>query len=405
MNNQSFIDSTLNVIQAEYEKQIQLLTHRITICAGTGCVANGSLKVFDAFRTQLNQRQLLVSLILKDEQRSTYLSKSGCQGFCQIGPLITIDPGNIFYTAVSENDVDEIIEKTILKGEFVDRLLYKDAFTGQRCTCAHDITFYKKQQRFVLEKCGKINPDDIREYIYHEGYRAAAKACQELSDIEICSFILESGLRGRGGGGFPTGLKWELTRKQVSDNKFIICNGDEGDPGAFMDRSVMEGNPHGVIEGIIIASKAIGAQEGYVYVRAEYPLAVRRMKKAVEDARKLGILGQHILGSDHSFDLIVMEGAGAFVCGEETALIASIEGERGIPRMRPPYPAVKGLWEKPTLVNNTETFSLISWIIRNGAAEFSKNGTQGSKGTKVFALAGKVNRGGHQRGEGHHRHR
>jgi NADH-quinone oxidoreductase subunit F len=291
---------------------------------------------------------------------------------------------------VREDDVVELIEKTVLKDEIVERLLYKNPADGKQYKTTADIPFYKKQTRFLLEDCGKINPEDINEYINHGGYESAFKVCTAMTDEETCKLMIDSGLRGRGGGGFPTGVKWDLTRKSRSDKKYVICNGDEGDPGAFMDRSIMEGNPHSVIEGMIIASKAIGADEGYVYVRMEYPLAVERMKTAVKQAQELGILGKNILGSGHNFKIHIMEGAGAFVCGEETALIASVEGERGMPRPKPPFPAVKGLFGKPTVINNVETLANIPKIFKIGADEYRKTGTKTSPGTKTFALTGHV---------------
>ena len=323
------------------------------------------------------------------KHQDVFMSKSGCQGFCQVGPLLTIFPDNILYTKVKEADVTEIVEKTLLGKQKVDRLLYVDPTRGNTCTGPNDIPFYTQQTRHVLKPCSFLNPEDVKEYIGNGGYKAARKALQMTSQ-EVCKLVLDSGLRGRGGGGFPTGRKWELTRIQERDQKYVICNGDEGDPGAFMDRSVMEGNPHSVIEGMIITGHAIGATEGYVYVRAEYPLAVQRVKRAVEDATKAGILGDNILGSKNSFRLHVMEGAGAFVCGEETALIASIEGGRGMPRPKPPFPAQSGLWGKPTVINNVETLASVPLIIAGGIEAFRSLGTEKSPGTKTFALTGHV---------------
>jgi NADH-quinone oxidoreductase subunit F len=318
------------------------------------------------------------------------MTESGCQGFCQMGPLVTIEPDNILYVGVKPEDVKEIIEKTLLSKELIDRLLFHEPSNGKLCKCTDEIEFYKRQSRTVLLKCGNINPNDINEYIAGNGYTAAEKAYLKMSAKEVCEEITFSGLRGRGGGGFLTGKKWSLTLKEESDKKYIICNGDEGDPGAFMDRSIMEGNPHSVLEGMLIAGKAIGANEGYVYVRLEYPLAVQRIKNAVKQAEEMGILGDNVFGSGNSFKISVMEGAGAFVCGEETALMMSIEGKRGMPNPKPPFPAQKGLWGKPTVINNVETLATVPLILNSGASEFRKKGTQNSPGTKTFALTGHV---------------
>ncbi len=382
------INIELLKIAEEYNKKITLKTKRIIICAGTGCVANGSLKVHAEFVKQIAEKGLDVVVELKEEKPGVYVSKSGCQGFCQMGPLVTMLPENILYTKVKAEDVKEIVEKTILAGEVVERLLYKDPTTGKFCKNTEEINFYKKQYRFILKQCGTIDPEDISEYIAESGYKSAEKAALNMTDKEICDEILKSGLRGRGGGGFPTGKKWEMARQQPKGKKYIICNGDEGDPGAFMNRSVMEGNPHSVIEGMIIGALAIGADEGYVYVRTEYPLAVKRMRKAVIDAERIGILGNNIFNSGKNVKLSVMEGAGAFVCGEETALMASIEGKRGMPTPKPPFPVQSGLLEKPTVINNVETFANIPLILRIGADEFRKIGTPGSPGTKTFAVTG-----------------
>lgn len=384
----------LKTIHKEYAENLKQVQRRVIVCAGTGCVANGSLKVYDQLAKELTVCGLTVTLELHHEAKpaakSTYISKSGCQGFCQMGPLVTILPENIFYIRVKPSDVEEIVHKTLVKGEVIQRLLYVDPATGRACKTQSDIPFYQKQKRFVLKACGHVDPEDIREYIYQGGYEAARGAVCFMQPKEICDEMSASGLRGRGGGGFPTGKKWDITLKQKNPKKYVICNGDEGDPGAFMDRSVMEGNPHSVIEGMIIAAKAIGADEGYVYVRTEYPLAVRRMRKAVEDARTLGLLGKNIFGSEFNFDLHVMEGAGAFVCGEETALIASIEGKRGMPSPKPPFPAQSGLWGKPTVINNVETLATVPLILHMGADSYKKMGTAGSPGTKTFALTGHV---------------
>ncbi len=384
----------LNVIKKEYAEFKTNLSRRIVICTGTGCVANGSIKVRDAFARQIIDRGLPISVYEKRENENSshavLVSGSGCQGFCQMGPLVTIEPDGILYCKVQESDVAEIVEHTLIGHQTIERLLYHDPNQKTVCKGAAEIPFYAKQQRTVLRDCGIIDPGNIAEYIYLDGYTAAEKAYSMMTSKDVCDTIARSGMRGRGGGGFPTGRKWELTRVQLGPKKYVICNGDEGDPGAFMDRSVMEGNPHSVIEGMMIAARAVGADEGYVYVRAEYPLAVRRVRQAVEDALRLGILGNNIFGSGMAFNLHVMEGAGAFVCGEETALIASIEGKRGMPNPKPPFPAQSGLWSKPTVINNVETLASIPLIIRKGPEQYCQVGTQGSPGTKTFALTGHV---------------
>ena len=383
----------LKSIAADYNAAAERVTRRVVICAGTGCVANGAMKVYQAFVEHIAQAGLKVVVSLKSEQpsaeKSVRLSKSGCQGFCQMGPLVTVLPENILYTRVGVGDVAEITDKTLVNNQLVERLLYVENGTGRHCHGPDDITFYKLQARTVLKACGTLDPEDIREYIANGGYSAARKA-MTMEPKAVCDEILASGLRGRGGGGFPTGRKWELTRVQKQAKKYVICNGDEGDPGAFMDRSVMEGNPHSVIEGMMIAARAIGADEGYVYVRAEYPLAVKRVRQAVRDAQAMGVLGASVLGTGAAFNLQVMEGAGAFVCGEETALIASIEGKRGMPSPKPPFPAQSGLWGKPTVINNVETLASVPLILNMGWAKFRAIGTANSPGTKTFALTGHV---------------
>lgn len=382
----------LEKIASDYKAMHDTVTRRMVICAGTGCIANGSLKLYDALLKEVEKAGINVTVELKSEDHSqkSHLSKSGCQGFCQMGPLLSIDPDGILYCRAHATDAAEIVEKTLKNNELIDRLVYKSPTDGSHCRGTNDIPFYTRQRRTVLKACGHVDPEDIREYIYHDGYKAAQKAYTEMTDETVCKEILDSGLRGRGGGGFPTGLKWDLTRKVQGDKKYVICNADEGDPGAFMDRSVMEGNPHSVIEGMMIAARAIGADEGYIYVRAEYPLAVKRMRKAIEDAEKLGILGNNIFGSGKNFILHVMEGAGAFVCGEETALMASIEGKRGMPRPKPPFPAQSGLWGKPTVINNVETLASVPMIILKGAGNYRSVGTEKSPGTKTFAVTGHV---------------
>ncbi len=380
---------------AAHGRAIAAVKRRVIICAGTGCVAGGALKVHGAFVQQLRALGLDVATDLVGAEKGgaaidVYLSKSGCQGFCQMGPLVTIEPEGLLYTHVKSDDVAEIVKTTLAGGEPVERLLYIDPKTAERRRGKDDIAFYQRQSRTVLRECGVIDPEDIREYIHVGGYAGARRALLEMTDQEVCDEMVKSGLRGRGGGGFPTGRKWDLTRVQPGPKKYVICNGDEGDPGAFMDRSVMEGNPHAVIEGMIIAARAIGADEGYVYVRMEYPLAVRRLRRAQDDALKAGVLGANIFGSEFSFNLHIMEGAGAFVCGEETALMASIEGKRGMPTPKPPFPAESGLWGKPTVINNVETLASVPLILRNGADAYRALGTPTSPGTKTFALTGHV---------------
>ncbi len=386
-------------IAREFETLRKNVRKRIIVCGGTGCVANGALKVRDALVDALKEADIDAVVELAehgecapgdDPAMPVWVSKSGCQGFCQMGPLVTIEPDDIMYCKVRPDDAGEIVAETIVADGLVDRLLYTDPATGRRCRGIGDIPFYTRQQRTVLAGCGHVEPADIREYIAWGGYEGARRALVELTPAAVCQEVLDAGLRGRGGGGFPTGRKWELTRVEDGPKKYVICNGDEGDPGAFMDRSLMEGNPHAVIEGMLIAARAIGADEGYVYVRMEYPLAVARMREAIVQAEAKGLLGEGVFGTDQSFRLQVMEGAGAFVCGEETALMASIEGRRGMPMPKPPFPAQSGLWGKPTVINNVETLASVPHILRDGAAEYRKLGTETSPGTKTFALTGHV---------------
>jgi NADH-quinone oxidoreductase subunit F len=358
---------------------------RVIVCAGTGCAAGGALKVLDAFGA-VNADVTLSHEACPHRE----ISKSGCQGFCQMGPLVTVLPENIFYTRVTPADVPEIADRTLVHGETVDRLLYRDPATKKPCRGTDDIPFYRRQTRYVLKDCGYLDPESLDEYLAGGGYVAAKLAYTAMTPIAICAEITKSGLRGRGGGGFPTGRKWETARVQNSPKKYVICNGDEGDPGAFMDRSVMEGNPHSVIEGLMIAARAIGSDHAYVYVRAEYPLAVKRMRMAVRDAEARGILGDNVFGSGQRIRCEVMEGAGAFVCGEETAMIASIDGLRGMPSPKPPFPAISGLRGKPTIINNVETLTQVPRILRDSADSYRKLGTQSSPGTKTFALTGHV---------------
>lgn len=376
-----------------YEIARRTVSRRIVICAGTGCMANGAMKVYSRFVEATANAGIAVTTELKTEDTTpgkTHVSSSGCQGFCQMGPLVTLMPDNILYTRVTPGDVDEIVATTLINQQPVDRLLYKDPGTGKSCLGPEQIPFYTRQARATLKACGALDPEDLMEYIALGGYEMAGKAYRELSEKAICDEIQQAGLRGRGGGGFPTGKKWELTRIQPGPKKYVICNGDEGDPGAFMDRSVMEGNPHSVLEGMMIAARAIGADEGYIYVRAEYPLAVKRMRKAIADATLAGLLGDNLFDTGQALRLHVMEGAGAFVCGEETALIASIEGKRGMPSPKPPFPAQSGLWGKPTVINNVETLATVPLIMAAGAQAFRRLGTPNSPGTKTFALTGHV---------------
>ena len=367
----------------------------VLICAGTGCIAGGAMKIYENLKAECESRGLPVYIGLKhhtDEEKSLHVKMSGCHGFCEMGPLVHIEPMGIMYIHVKPEDCHEILERTVLGGEIIDRLVY--TLDGVKYPKQEDIPFYKKQHRVVLANCGKSDAEDMEEYIAKGGYAAFEKALFEMTGEEICQEILTSGLRGRGGGGFPAGRKWESVRKQNSDTKYVVCNGDEGDPGAFMDRSVMEGNPHSVLEGMMIAGVAAGAHEGYIYVRAEYPLAVSRLKTAIAKAEEFGLLGEDILGSGFDFHLHVNQGAGAFVCGEGSALTASIEGKRGMPRTKPPRTVEHGLWAKPTILNNVETFANVPGIIREGAGWYRSIGTEKSPGTKAFALTGNVNNTG-----------
>lgn len=353
----------------------------IVVCGGTGCETFGGHALFEAFQDLLEKRGL---------QEKVRLKKTGCQGLCERGPLVTLWPRNIFYQKVKEQDATRILEETVLKDEIIQNLLYADPHTGEKVVYQHEVPFYKKQLRLVLRHNGSIDPTKLTDYIAAEGYTALEKVLTEMTPEEVIRSVTNSGLRGRGGAGFPTGKKWEIVRKAPGEVKYLVCNGDEGDPGAFMDRSVLEGNPHSVLEGMLIASYAMGIKRGFFYVRAEYQMAVEHVNTAIQQAKELGLLGKNILGKGLDLDLEVAKGAGAFVCGEETALIASIEGKRGMPCPRPPYPAVSGLWGKPTCINNVETLANIPIIVLKGAQWYSSIGTSGSKGTKIFALAGNV---------------
>lgn len=367
-------------------------TKKILVCAGTGCIAGGSLKIYDKFKELCEANGLNVQVSLEEHvEHPVGVKKTGCNGFCELGPLVRIEPQGWLYTKVKVEDCEEILEKSIKNVQLVERLVYKQ---NKEYAKQEEIPFYKKQTRIVFENCGHIDSEDIGEYIARGGYKALEKALFEMDSDAVISEITESGLRGRGGGGFPAGRKWSQVASRKSFPKYVVCNGDEGDPGAFMDRSVMEGNPHAMLEGMLIAGVATGATEGYIYVRAEYPLAVARLKNAIKQAEELGLIGENILGSGHTFRLHVNRGAGAFVCGEGSALTASIEGKRGMPRTKPPRTVENGLFDKPTVLNNVETFANVPLIISNGSGWFKKLGTETSTGTKAFALTGNVNNTG-----------
>ncbi|MDD6021412.1 MAG: NADH-quinone oxidoreductase subunit NuoF [Acutalibacteraceae bacterium] len=363
-----------------------MIRAQVLICGGTGCTSSGSAALIKEFEAQIKEFGL---------ENEVKVVRTGCFGLCALGPVVIVYPDGTFYSRVEKDDVKEIVSEHLLKGRQVDRLVYKDVGEdfveeSHKIVSLNDTNFYKKQHRVALRNCGVINPESIEEYIAVDGYAALGKVLTEMTPEEVIQVVKDSGLRGRGGGGFPTGLKWSFTAANKADQKYVVCNADEGDPGAFMDRSVLEGDPHCIVEAMAICGYATGATEGYVYVRAEYPIAVERLQKAINDARAYGLLGKNIFNSGFDFDLHIRLGAGAFVCGEETALMTSIEGNRGEPRPRPPYPAVKGLFAKPTTENNVETFANIPTIIRNGAEYFASMGTERSKGTKVFALGGKI---------------
>ncbi len=364
---------------------MELYRSHVLICGGTGCTSSGSRNIEEVFNTQLEKHNLT---------NEVKLVRTGCFGLCEAGPIVIVYPEGAFYSHVKDEDVARITEEHLLKGRIVKDLLFKEAVVEEQVRSINEVDFYKKQKRVALRNCGVIDPEDIKEYIAFDGYKALGKALTEMSREQVIEAIKKSGLRGRGGGGFPTGLKWEFAYKSSGDQKYVACNADEGDPGAFMDRSVLEGDPHALIEAMAIAGYAVGANQGYVYVRAEYPIAVHRLQIAIDQAREIGLLGKNIFNTGFEFDLEIRLGAGAFVCGEETALLNSIEGKRGMPRPRPPFPAVKGLWQKPTMLNNVETYANIPQIILNGAEWFASIGTEKSKGTKVFALGGKINNTG-----------
>ena len=357
----------------------------VLVCGGTGCTSSGSPQIMDILKNELKRQGL---------EEEVAVVETGCHGLCALGPIMIVYPDATFYSMVQPGDIPEIVSEHLLKGRVVTRLLYQETVTPAGVKALIDTDFYKKQHRIALRNCGIINPEVIEEYIGTGGYAALGKVLTEMTPDDVIQCLLDSGLRGRGGGGFPTGLKWKLAKQNDADQKYVCCNADEGDPGAFMDRSVLEGDPHAVLEAMAIAGYAIGANQGYIYVRAEYPIAVERLKIAISQAREMELLGKDIFGSGFDFDIDLRLGAGAFVCGEETALMTSIEGNRGEPRPRPPFPAQKGLFGKPTILNNVETYANIPQIILNGPEWFSSMGTEKSKGTKVFALGGKIHNTG-----------
>ena len=378
----------INKIRAEKRIELDLRKNtnadtrekHILVCQGTGCTSSKSPEILENFKRLIKEKNI----------QNVRVIKTGCFGLCAKGPIVIIRPEDTFYAMVKPEDCEEIIESHILNGKIVDRLLCKD-IDGTVVQRLDDLNFYKKQKRIALKNCGVINPEDIDEYIAFDGYRALPRVLFEMNGDEVIDIITKSGLRGRGGAGFPTGKKWKSAKAAKGDTKYVVCNADEGDPGAFMDRSILEGDPHAILEAMEIAGYAIGAKKGFIYVRAEYPIAVKRLKIAIDQARDYGILGKNIFGTDFSFDIEIRLGAGAFVCGEETALLESIEGKRGQPRVKPPYPAQVGLWGMPTLINNVETYANIAQIILKGPEWYSSIGTENSKGTKVFALGGNVN--------------
>ena len=366
---------------------MDLYRSHVLVCGGTGCTSSGSEKIIEELNTQIKEQGI---------DKEVMVVKTGCFGLCALGPIVVVYPEGAFYSMVKPEDIKEIVSEHLVKGRIVKRLLYSETIHEEdgKIKSLNEVDFYKKQMRIALRNCGVINPEKIEEYIAFDGYKALGKVLKEMTPEQLIAEIKASGLRGRGGAGFPTGLKWEFASKSVSDQKYVCCNADEGDPGAFMDRSILEGDPHSVIEAMAIAGYAIGASQGYIYIRAEYPIAVDRLRIAINQAREYGLLGKNIFGSEFSFDLDIRLGAGAFVCGEETALMTSIEGKRGEPRCRPPFPAVKGLFDKPTVLNNVETYANIPVIINNGAQWFTEIGTEKSHGTKVFAVGGKINNTG-----------
>lgn len=364
---------------------MDLFRAQILVCGGSGCALEGSMDIANQFKVELKKNRL---------ENEVEVIKTGCLGLCELGPIVIVYPEGTFYSKVTSKDVKEIVEEHLINEKVVKRLAYLESLDDYAVSSVNKAEFYKRQLRIALKNCGIIDPENINEYLALDGYKALEKTLGELSQKEVLDIIKNSGLRGRGGGGFPTGLKWEFASKQQSKDKYIICNADEGDPGAFMDRSILEGDPHSVLEAMIIGGYAIGANKGFIYVRAEYPLAVERLNIAIKQAKDYGFLGENILNSGFDFNIEIRLGAGAFVCGEETALMNSIEGKRGMPNPKPPFPAVSGLWKKPTVINNVETFANIPQIILKGYEWFSSIGTEKSKGTKVFALGGKITNAG-----------
>ena len=366
---------------------MELYRSHVLVCGGTGCSSSGSAKLIERFEEQLKEKGL---------DKEVKVVRTGCFGLCEAGPVVIVYPEGTFYSRVKEEDVDEIVSEHLLKGRKVQHLVYVDHKTHESSVqkSLNEIGFYKQQQRVALRNCGVIDPENIDEYIAFDGYKALAKALTEMTPEQVCQEVLDSGLRGRGGAGFPTGKKWQFARASQAEHKYFVCNADEGDPGAFMDRSLLEGDPHAILEAMAIGGYAIGADEGWIYVRAEYPIAVKRLEKAIEQAHEYGLLGNDIFGTGFNFDIHIRLGAGAFVCGEETALMASIEGKRGEPKPKPPFPAVKGLFDSPTNINNVETLGNVAQIILKGADWFRSIGTERSTGTKVFALGGKINNTG-----------
>ncbi|WP_313018355.1 NADH-quinone oxidoreductase subunit NuoF [Acetoanaerobium noterae] len=377
-------------LQAEYKPNLKLRTdniqnteyREILVCGGTGCMSSQSQKLIDNLNAEIAKAGL-------SDKVNAHIT--GCFGFCEQGPIVKVFPDDVFYVQVAPEDAAELVKTHLIDGNRVHRLLYQDPDSHEKVNTQHEMSFYKKQKRIALRNCGLINPELISEYIANRGYEAIGRCITEKTPQDVIDEIKLSGLRGRGGGGFSTGLKWEFTKKPVSDIKYIVCNADEGDPGAFMDRSILEGDPHSIIEAMAVAGYAVGASKGFVYIRAEYPLAIKRLRHAINEAREHGLLGDNIMGTNFSFDIEIKYGAGAFVCGEETALIHSIEGQRGEPTTKPPFPAESGLWDKPTCVNNVETLANVPAILLEGASWFNAIGSETSKGTKVFALAGKIN--------------
>ncbi|MBR0027602.1 MAG: NAD(P)H-dependent oxidoreductase subunit E, partial [Clostridia bacterium] len=377
---------TLNELKEIKEKTIkEVCPRRVHVCGGTGCTSSGSPRLIAKLEEEIKKNGL---------ENEVEIVKTGCFGLCALGPIMIVHPENSFYSMVKEEDIPRIVEEHLKNGNPVKELLYDETTKGDHILPLEETNFYKKQHRVALRNCGEISPEHIEQYIAKGGYEALGKVLTEMTPEQVIQTVLDSGLRGRGGAGFPTGLKWRFAAANDADQKYVCCNADEGDPGAFMDRSVLEGDPHVVLEAMAIAGYAIGASQGYIYVRAEYPIAVERLEIAIGQARELGLLGDNIFGAGFKFDIELRLGAGAFVCGEETALMTSIEGNRGEPRPRPPFPALKGLFRKPTILNNVETYANIPQIIVKGADWFASMGTEKSKGTKVFALGGKINHTG-----------